>query len=299
MKNTSTLLVATVAAGIMIGAAGITFAGQEQKKQEQKKQEQPAKQASPPTASPLPGAKYQGFTKSVTTDPEAPAIRERAQAASLLVRQALNRVQELRRSGNLAGAESAAQEAMALAARLSPLDQEEGRRLIGRIRMEQGQYAEALQWLGADWKAGKDVGLDLDVALCYSRMGNTDMAKRYYSDQILLRNISAEARDEWQSYMPGGTSPSDLEANILFVRGQESGMGLDQRDALVDYQAAGRLAPTNAWIAYCTAEALCALHRTAEAEPYYRTAAQYGHGAIAKKARWQLTCYPRRDPPAP
>jgi tetratricopeptide (TPR) repeat protein len=277
MKRTSLMVMAVVACAAVAGVALAQHSKQSGK--------QPLLQHTRPgnnVRRTQPAQEARG--KGTPTDPEGEA---RYRKAIEPTEHSLRTAQDLYRSGDLVGAERAARETITLAAGLSPLAQELARRLVGQIRMQQGRYKDALEWLGADWLAGKDARLDLDIALCYVRLGNYTKAKRFYSDKALLRYTSIQPED-----LPGASNPQSLEASILLARGLDKFFTASgQMDALSDLNAAGRLAPRNGLISYYAGMSLVHMDRPAEAAPYFRRAAQYGRGKIAQDAQKRAAAY--------
>ena len=146
--------------------------------------------------------------------------------------------------------------------------QVDARRLIGKIRMKQQFYDEALEWFRADWREGEDKQLDLDIALCFVRLGNDDAARRFYSDSPILRYASdLTAKD-----LPGTRTPKTLEASILFARGMQVYLTSRPKEALEDFAAASKLVPNNGVFAFFVGRSSPRIKRHSEALVYYRTA---------------------------
>jgi len=189
-------------------------------------------------------------------------------------------------SGDLAGAEAACFQAFSAA----PVIQGQKQQppfvdlLLGRIYLKGGQYAKAIQWLQGAKLHTVTSGLNLDLALAYARLGDYKNASRFYSDQASLQYHFA-GKDVLPQDLPGTDTPQALEASILLARGLD--VYLEHRDdeALVEFQAAHRLAPDNALIAYYCAYILSEEGRHSEAAPLFQRAADTGRGAIAKEAK--------------
>ncbi len=191
--------------------------------------------------------------------------------------------------GDLDGAESAAREAIALSPHGGGVTAQ-AERLLGQIAMKRGRYEQALGYFLADDQPGRELGhgRDLDVALCYARLGNHQMARRYYSDRMVLRFAhDITARD-----LPGTRTPQALEASILLARGFDSYLSGGTRKAFENLQAAERLAPANGYIPYLAGRSLVTMGRHADAVRYFRKAMRHGRGEYADEA-W------RRVPDAP
>lgn len=204
------------------------------------------------------------------------------------------------RSGNLAEAEQVAHRAWQTSLGLTG----EGQALptiallLGDIRLRQGRYEDALRYYLPTGQSTWRSGLNLDVALCYVRLGNYEAARRSYSDEAVLQYVPQDQRSEYHRSMPGMASPRALEASILFARGNESAMSGSHAEAISDFEAAGKLAPTNGLVAYCAGTSLVYLNRPAEATPFFRRAAQYGRGRIAQDAATRVAAFSRSQTPA-
>jgi len=145
--------------------------------------------------------------------------------------------------------------------------------LLGQIYLRGGQYAKAISWLQGAKSHTVTSGLDLDLALAYVRLGDYNNASRLYSDQSVLQDL------------PGTDSPSALEASILLARGLDVYFEHRHDEALVDFQAAHRLAPDNAVIACYCAYILSEEGRHSEATLLFQHAAATGRGALASEAK--------------
>ena len=231
-----------------------------------------------PLAKPSP-AQPETKRRGITIDPEAAARYQEASKPSF---EAMRQAELLFRKHDLTGAENAAKESMRLAWEAGAGDVGSSRNLIRKIRMQQGKYQEALEWIGADWQQGADSSLDLDVALCYVRLGNTTKARQFYSDENTLRYASSLTVQD----LPGTRNRKMLEASILIARGIDKFFrATGEKEALADFDAALTLAPQNGLAAYYAAQSLVVLGRRTEATPYFIKAAQNGHGTFVKQAR--------------
>jgi len=199
-------------------------------------------------------------------DPDAYAAHLKAMEP---INRALSDAEENFKLGNLAKAERLAQETIKITRGLSPLPPELARRLLGKIRMKQGRYQEALSYFQPYWQSKKDSGMDLDMALCFVRLRNYDAARRFYSDNAALRFDSRlTAKD-----LLGTQTPKTLEASILFAKAQDAAITSSRgQEALDNYIAASKLFPENGMFAYYTGKALTNLNRNADAVPYFRKA---------------------------
>ena len=158
--------------------------------------------------------------------------------------------------------------------------------LLGDVRLRQGRYADALQYYQLASKHSARSGEELNIALCFVRLGNDEMARQFYSDQTLLRYSSISLRE-----LPGTNNHQALEASILLAHGLEGYLTHQEQEALEDLDAAGKLAPHNGLIAYYAAQCLLRLKRSQDAVPYLQRAAKYGHGQIAKESARYIDAY--------
>ncbi len=153
--------------------------------------------------------------------------------------------------------------------------------LLGDIYLRQGKYQKALAcYLPASQRAWRAGGVNLDAALCYARLGNDKMARRFYSDKVLLQYRAFQ-----KGGLPGTSNRRSLEASILLARGMNAFISGRKQAAFENLDAAGKLAPSNELIAYYSGMSLVHMHRYAESAPYFRRAAQLGHGKRAANAK--------------
>lgn len=315
MKNQTLLIVGVI---LLAGAAGAAALGSARRQASPaKRATQPAPQsASPPSAQPVSGAAH-GSPSGEATHPEgaaaAAAARDRrfeallrqpgipkrvisheAKAAHRALYAETERLKQdaraLLKAGDLGGAERTALAAMAATPVVG------GKRLrpvlglpflLGDIYLRQEKYREALSYYLPGSRNTMRFGLNLDVALCYSRLGDHDTARRFYSDRATLQYDSRiRAAD-----LPGTGDPKSLEASILLARGMDAYVSDRNQEAFDNFEAAGRLAPQNGLIPFYVARSLAAMNREMEAKPYYRLAAQNGQGEIARAAREILSRY--------
>jgi hypothetical protein len=220
-----------------------------------------------------------------SNNPEAQSRWDKAVGPS---EQARKRAQKLLELGDIVGAEQEANDAIRLASGISPLTQELARRLIAHIRMEQGQYQDALKLLGADWIPGGSSRVGLDIALCYVRLGNLPMARKFYSDEEILRYSFIKRED-----LPGICTSPTLEASILMARGLLSYFSYINADAARDLHAANRLAPRNGMIPYFNGKALIKANRASELAQCFARAATFGNAMVSNDAMRRLSYLPK------
>lgn len=191
-------------------------------------------------------------------------------------------------SGDLVGAEAACFQAFSAAPTIHGQKQQPPfiGLLLGRIYLKGGQYAKAVSWLQRMKPHTVTSGLDLDLALAYVRLGDYKNASRFYSDGATLQYHFA-GKDVLPQDLPGTDTPGMLEASILLARGLDAYYEARRDDALVDFQAANRLAPNNALIAYHCATILSEKGQVTKAAALYARAAT-GRALIAREAERHL-----------
>ncbi|GEM_PF-2805932 len=148
--------------------------------------------------------------------------------------------------------------------------QRDARLLIGRIRMKQGFYNEALQIFRADWRENSDKRVDLDIALCFARSGNDAMARKFAPKE----NLTSYLSDDVLTELPDTGTSKALEARIVFARGAEAFMRSEYQEAFANFKTASQMFPDNGVLAYYTGKMLTELKRNREAIVYYRIAMQ-------------------------
>ena len=164
-------------------------------------------------------------------------------------------------------------------------------RLLGQAYLKDGQYDKAIHWLGGARKTlTTGGGLDLDLALAYVRSGDYANARSLYSDQAIMQYHSG-GKKLLSEDLPGTDTPQALEASILLARGEDAYLEHRRDDALVDFQAAHRLAPDNAMIAGHCGELLSTSGHGAAAVPLLEQG-EKGRGPIAEDARRWLSGIP-------
>ena len=230
-----------------------------------------------------------GAVSALPPDPKSPIEIERqaAYARSDAFRQ---QAQGLYETGDLAGAEAACFSALNSPPIVGGQPQHVPfmAHLLGQIYLKDGHYQKAIHWLGGARLNTTTVGggLDLDLALAYARLGDYKNASRFYSDGATLQYHFA-GKDVLPQDLPGRGTSNALEASILLACGMNAYYEARRDDALVDFQAANRLAPNNALIAYHCATILSEKGRFTEAKSLYARAAT-GRALIAEEANRHL-----------
>lgn len=159
--------------------------------------------------------------------------------------------------------------------------------LLGDIRLRQCRYEEALRhYLPARNRIGR-YALDLDAALCCVRLEDYKRARLLFSNEVLRAYFSGLDPAD----LPGTKTLRELEATILMARGADAFRSCYEEVALENFEAAARVAPHNGLAACWAAESLDWLGRPAEAVPYWRRAARYGRGEVARKAKKRLASF--------
>lgn len=164
--------------------------------------------------------------------------------------------------------------------------------LLGQAFLKDGKYDEAIHWLGGARNNTSTVGggMGLDLALAYLRAGDYKSAAQLYSDGATLQYHLA-GKDVLPQDLPGTDTPQALEASILLARGLDAYFESRKDDALADFQAAHRLRPGNALIAYHCGELLSRSGHGAEAVPLLEKA-ETGRGVIGSEAKRYLSGIP-------
>lgn len=203
----------------------------------------------------------------------------------------VDRAQTLFRSSRLPEAEATCQQALAAAPKFNgqPFCPE-ARRLLGEIYLSERRYPEAAACFALVRQNTSDVRLDLGLALAYCRAGRLDLARSCFSDKRFFNHFESQIT---QQDLPGTSDRRSLETSILFARGLEAFETGQHDDAIREFTAAERLAPTNGLIAYCHAYSLRYRGRVEEAYPFFAIAATYGHGKFTEDASYLLRGLPQ------
>jgi tetratricopeptide (TPR) repeat protein len=153
--------------------------------------------------------------------------------------------------------------------------------LLGDILMAQGRPEEALECYlrdvanqeldGSTKPADPDHPRpNLNVALACCRLGDLEMAKKYFPDAVIAERVSPE----WLKESPDIGDLRTREASLLWIRGnQESSFPLKR---LRYFEAAAKLAPKNWMIAREIGDRLYDLNRYEKAIAAYRRAMELG-----------------------
>jgi tetratricopeptide (TPR) repeat protein len=183
-----------------------------------------------------------------------------------------------------AEAEAACKQALAASPKFNgqPFNPE-ARRLLAEIYLAQGRYPEASDCFSLVRRNTSDVRLDLGLALAYCRAGKLDLARQCFSEKRFLSRIDISPLD-----LPGTRDQRSMEVSILFARGLEAYETGQHDEAIQEFTAAERLAPTNGMIAYFHAYSLRFRNRGEEAYRFLAIAATYAHGKAAKQSQLLL-----------
>ena len=219
----------------------------------------------------------------ISRNPMSPEMVREIEAAFVPTNEAAKNARKLFLAGKLIEAEAECRRAVFISpttANGKPCNTR-ALQLFGEMCLLQKRNKEALESFLACYHNTRSTELDLDVALAYCRLGNYDMAMQWYSDQVLLQNYGITPQD-----LPGTLNLRSLEASVLLARGGQASGHAAYQEALIYFEAAGKLAPHNGLIASMTGEMLSNMGRhTPEYAPYFRLAAQYGHGRVAADAK--------------
>lgn len=165
----------------------------------------------------------------------------------------------------------------------------EAERLLGRIALEEGKYVEALPLLIGDGHLAREDRSNLDIALCYSKMGQNDKALDYYREEI------TNEFGLTQDLLPRTPGAGAIEAKILLSRGLVSYHTSSASSftlALKDFRDAGRLDPRCPATAYYTSKTLFSLQRNEQALPFLIIASYRASGLILRETKARLNSYP-------
>ena len=118
--------------------------------------------------------------------------------------------------------------------------------LLGRIRMRQGRYADAVAYMEPNLGSNAG-GMSMDLALCHLKVGGVAKARALYEPGFITGYNSAFG--DTARYLPDVRTPERLEGAILWTKGVAlSNVG--RPDEATDlYAAALRLLPRNALLA--------------------------------------------------
>lgn len=157
---------------------------------------------------------------------------------------------------------------------------EDAQRLQGKIRLAQGRYTEALELLKVEYKVGRSGILDLEIALCYVKLGDLELARQFYSDNAILKTNIISEED-----LPGTDTARNFEASIRFARGLDYFFTSRKQAALEELTLAESLAPTKGAISYFAGMSLIHADRYVEAKPYFERAVKNSSGRILEDAQ--------------
>lgn len=163
---------------------------------------------------------------------------------------------------------------------INPTRVADAQRLQGRIRLEQGRYTEALILLKAEDKLDREGILDLDIALCYVKLGDLAMARQFYSDNAIVGKYLLTESD-----LPGTDTAANFEASIRFARGMDYYGRSLYLPALDEFALAEALAPEIGAIPYYSGRTLIYLNRYLDSKPFFEKALQNTDGRILDDAK--------------
>ena len=236
-----------------------------------------------------------GVMTSDTT--KTPIDRKWAEAFEAKSRQAMaveKEARQLLKERRFAEAEKACHRALALSPTINgqPANMVV-LQLLGDVRLEQKQYQKALDTYFRARQHSRNLELDLNIALCYLKLGDMDKAHSFYDEKKLFdkrlgNNMLPGEKETYMASLPGTATAKTMEASIYFARGREKSSFAQVNEAVEDYKKALVLVPRNALIAYSCAQDLARFYRGQEAIPYWARAAVFGQGYIAKDGKRQL-----------
>lgn len=211
--------------------------------------------------------------------------------------EAVRQARKLFDKGDLVGAETWCRRALTLTPLVSgkPWHHEEVP-MLGDILMIQGRYEEALECylsIVADQRRRGNLEPDdpdhptpnIGAALAYCRLGDFEMAKKYFPAAVVDADTASEEMKEY----PGSGDIRALEASLLFIRGSQEGSFSPQ--ALRHFEAAEKLAPDNWMIVNRIGYVLYDLKRYEEAIAYYRREMQLGGDKTPYHHRMRVEMY--------
>lgn len=198
------------------------------------------------------------------------------------------RIRELLREGNLRRAEAVYREAAAWGMKHGGRPDSAHLYQLGLIRMAQGRYRDALPILLASRRqTGRKDEYELNIALCYVRTHDLPNARRFYSDDAILRYLRDSVPNP-QTVLPGTDTAKRLEGSILLAKGLDLEVHASGGDALDMFTAAEKLIPDSALLAYRRGTLLVGQKRYAEAIRPLRLAASKAPGNMRQSAKAKL-----------
>lgn len=202
---------------------------------------------------------------------------------------ALRRARRLLEAGDVAAAEAECRQAVQLSRRIGSSTggvptNAGAAQLLGEIYLREGKNREALQMFLPRLPYDVGGGLNVNIAITYCRLGDYQRAKRFYSDQALVKMMPGVSPLD----RPGSRSLASLEASALIARGADASAERRYRDALLDFLTAERLVPRNPLVAYSLARQFLRSDDGEQALPRCRLAASAGHGRIAAQMKKKL-----------
>jgi tetratricopeptide (TPR) repeat protein len=178
------------------------------------------------------------------------------------------------RSGNYSRARAKIEQALAVTAPADMWEFGPARHLLARTLIKQGLYRDALQQMEFATRSTGSERLNLDAALCLTKLGELERARAIRpSLEAAIKSIGG-IPDQATS-MSGGlviASARELEAAIRLALGYDYLCAADYAVALEEFQDAHKLTPNNPVISVCLGRTLKHQKRYREALPHLEAA---------------------------
>jgi tetratricopeptide (TPR) repeat protein len=156
---------------------------------------------------------------------------------------------------------------------------------LGDVHSAEGNYRDALaEYLGGGRTTARD-GLDLDIALCYFRLGNYSQAGRADAAGIVRRLHDGMKDIDREVGGPGDNK--SLEGYILYAKALILSHHVQETQAVKLFAQAQALLPGHALLAYDQARSLAYLHRYAEAAAQMAIATKFAGPRLQEQMRGQ------------
>ena len=153
--------------------------------------------------------------------------------------------------------------------------------LLGRIRIRQGRYADAVAFMEPNLNT--DTGMSMDLALCELKVGNVAKARALYDPSFITGYNSAFG--DTTRFLPDVRTPERLEGAILWTKGVALSNVSRADEATDSYAAALKLLPRNALLAARLGLAAENAGRHAESLAAYRIVQTTGDAFMRKETK--------------